>query len=85
MPIVAVGVTLFIPRTSWSTVPVWMDRKELLVAAIETATFSAAIAMGAAEKKVNEKDLQFLMMVMMANLGRYWTFLSGWTKTEMVK
>jgi hypothetical protein len=52
---------------------------------METATFSAAIAMGAAEKKIDEQDLQFFMMVMMANLRRYWTFFSGWTKTEMVK
>jgi hypothetical protein len=34
----------------------------------ETATFSAAIAIEVAEKQIDEKDLQPLMMGMMANL-----------------
>jgi hypothetical protein len=44
-----------------------MVQMELLVAATETATFAAAIAMEAAEKKIDEKDLQFFRMVMMVN------------------
>jgi hypothetical protein len=47
-----------------------MDRKELLVVATESATFSAAIAMEAAENKTDEKDLQFFMMVTVAKLIR---------------
>jgi hypothetical protein len=68
LPNVVVGITLFIPRTLKSTVPVPMDRKELLVVATESATFSAAIAMEAVENKTDEKDLQFFMVVTVAKL-----------------
>jgi hypothetical protein len=44
-----------------------MHRMELHVSATKTTTFSAAIAMGAAEDEIYEKDLQFLVMVVMAN------------------
>jgi hypothetical protein len=56
---------------------------EFLAADTVTATFSTVIAMEALEEEIDEKDLQFFTLVMMADLERMWTFFSGWTKTEM--
>jgi hypothetical protein len=61
---------------------------DLHVGGTEISTFSAAILMEAAEGKVDERDFLkkcCLMVVVLENLGRMWTFLSILARMEMVK
>jgi hypothetical protein len=63
-----------------------MNRMELVVVTVETASLSAATAMGAAEDKIDEKDLQLLIIVCGdGKLGKAVDIFQWMTKPEMGK